>query len=128
MSADLGTGKTPVSRASAGAAHTKGGLSVHMAPAYAPMSGTQLPPSEYRKRKVALLTGTFTSSPSHSASSRARDPSLPPATRRLLPPPSRLLSTAPVLTRLALCAGITGQDGSYLTELLLEKGYEVHGM
>jgi hypothetical protein len=24
--------------------------------------------------------------------------------------------------------GITGQDGSYLTELLLEKGYEVHGM
>jgi hypothetical protein len=24
--------------------------------------------------------------------------------------------------------GITGQDGSYLTELLLEKGYEVHGL
>ena len=28
----------------------------------------------------------------------------------------------------ALITGITGQDGSYLTELLLEKGYEVHGM
>lgn len=27
----------------------------------------------------------------------------------------------------ALITGITGQDGSYLTELLLEKGYEVHG-
>src|SRR4051794_13883914 len=30
--------------------------------------------------------------------------------------------------RRALIAGITGQDGSYLAELLLEKGYEVHGM
>jgi len=28
----------------------------------------------------------------------------------------------------ALVTGITGQDGSYLTELLLEKGYEVHGL
>lgn len=28
----------------------------------------------------------------------------------------------------ALISGITGQDGSYLTELLLEKGYEVHGI
>src|SRR5437879_1674281 len=30
--------------------------------------------------------------------------------------------------RRALITGITGQDGSYLTELLLEKGYEVHGV
>lgn len=30
--------------------------------------------------------------------------------------------------RKALITGITGQDGSYLTELLLEKGYEVHGI
>src|SRR3989449_4783916 len=30
--------------------------------------------------------------------------------------------------RVALITGITGQDGSYLAELLLEKGYEVHGM
>ena len=28
----------------------------------------------------------------------------------------------------ALITGITGQDGSYLTELLLKKGYEVHGI
>jgi GDPmannose 4,6-dehydratase len=31
-------------------------------------------------------------------------------------------------TRKALVTGITGQDGSYLAELLLAKGYEVHGM
>src|ERR671914_1219589 len=30
--------------------------------------------------------------------------------------------------RKALITGITGQDGSYLADLLLEKGYEVHGM
>ena len=28
----------------------------------------------------------------------------------------------------ALVTGITGQDGSYLAEILLEKGYEVHGI
>ena len=28
----------------------------------------------------------------------------------------------------ALITGVTGQDGSYLAELLLEKGYEVHGI
>src|SRR6266851_1626943 len=32
------------------------------------------------------------------------------------------------MTQRALITGITGQDGSYLAELLLEKGYEVHGM
>lgn len=31
-------------------------------------------------------------------------------------------------SRKALITGITGQDGSYLAELLLEKGYEVHGI
>ena len=31
-------------------------------------------------------------------------------------------------TRSALITGVTGQDGSYLAELLLEKGYDVHGM
>src|SRR5690349_18893936 len=31
-------------------------------------------------------------------------------------------------SKTALITGITGQDGSYLAELLLEKGYEVHGM
>jgi GDP-D-mannose dehydratase len=28
----------------------------------------------------------------------------------------------------ALVTGVTGQDGSYLVEFLLEKGYEVHGI
>ena len=31
-------------------------------------------------------------------------------------------------TKIALITGITGQDGSYLAEFLLEKGYEVHGI
>ena len=30
--------------------------------------------------------------------------------------------------KVALITGITGQDGSYLAELLLEKNYEVHGI
>jgi GDPmannose 4,6-dehydratase len=32
------------------------------------------------------------------------------------------------VTKSALITGVTGQDGSYLAELLLEKGYEVHGI
>jgi GDPmannose 4,6-dehydratase len=32
------------------------------------------------------------------------------------------------MAKIALIAGITGQDGSYLAELLLEKGYVVHGL
>ncbi|MCM1062926.1 MAG: GDP-mannose 4,6-dehydratase [Eubacterium sp.] len=32
------------------------------------------------------------------------------------------------MTKKALITGVTGQDGSYLSEFLLEKGYEVHGM
>jgi GDPmannose 4,6-dehydratase len=32
------------------------------------------------------------------------------------------------LNKTALITGITGQDGSYLAELLLDKGYEVHGI
>ncbi len=34
----------------------------------------------------------------------------------------------PCLGRIALVTGITGQDGAYLAELLLAKGYEVHGI
>ncbi|MFY9484455.1 MAG: GDP-mannose 4,6-dehydratase [Patescibacteria group bacterium] len=30
--------------------------------------------------------------------------------------------------KIALCTGVTGQDGSYLAEFLLDKGYEVHGI
>lgn len=32
------------------------------------------------------------------------------------------------MSKRAFITGVTGQDGSYLAELLLEKGYEVHGM
>ena len=32
------------------------------------------------------------------------------------------------MSKRAIISGITGQDGSYLAELLLEKGYEVHGI
>jgi GDPmannose 4,6-dehydratase len=37
-------------------------------------------------------------------------------------------SLAPFMSKKALITGITGQDGSYLAELLLAKGYEVHGL
>ena len=30
--------------------------------------------------------------------------------------------------KVALITGITGQDGSYIAEFLLDKGYEVHGI
>ena len=39
--------------------------------------------------------------------------------------PSNSPSSSP---KVALITGITGQDGSYLAELLLDKGYEVHGI
>ena len=32
------------------------------------------------------------------------------------------------MTKRAIVTGITGQDGSYLAELLIAKGYEVHGL
>ena len=32
------------------------------------------------------------------------------------------------MTKVALITGVTGQDGAYLSELLLEKGYTVHGL
>jgi GDPmannose 4,6-dehydratase len=43
----------------------------------------------------------------------------------LSPQPS---GKTPSMQKKALITGVTGQDGSYLAELLLEKGYEVHGM
>src|SRR5215218_7314615 len=36
--------------------------------------------------------------------------------------------TSNTAVKRALITGITGQDGSYLAELLLDKGYEVHGV
>ena len=32
------------------------------------------------------------------------------------------------MNNIALITGVTGQDGSYLAEFLLDKGYEVHGL
>ena len=32
------------------------------------------------------------------------------------------------MSNVALITGVTGQDGAYLAELLLAKGYEVHGI
>ena len=46
--------------------------------------------------------------------------------RLILPPPGG--SRMPPRSKRALVTGITGQDGSYLAELLLDKGYEVHGL
>jgi GDPmannose 4,6-dehydratase len=40
----------------------------------------------------------------------------------------RMASTSDAPRKKALITGITGQDGSYLTELLLKLGYEVHGI
>jgi len=34
----------------------------------------------------------------------------------------------PLPSPVSLITGITGQDGSYLAELLLEKGYQLHGL
>src|SRR5271169_6252454 len=42
--------------------------------------------------------------------------------------PSPCVSMFPMPQPKALISGITGQDGSYLAELLLAKGYEVHGI
>lgn len=33
-----------------------------------------------------------------------------------------------MVSKVALITGVTGQDGAYLSELLLDKGYEVHGI
>jgi GDPmannose 4,6-dehydratase len=41
---------------------------------------------------------------------------------------SRWVRRRPLSAKRAFVTGITGQDGSYLAELLLDKGYEVHGL
>lgn len=43
-------------------------------------------------------------------------------------PDLNLVSQIDSMPKVALITGITGQDGSYLAEFLLEKGYEVHGI
>ena len=47
--------------------------------------------------------------------------------RRALQPFSFLFHPPASVTKTALITGITGQDGAYLTQLLLDKGYTVHG-
>jgi GDPmannose 4,6-dehydratase len=44
------------------------------------------------------------------------------------PTRGKQLEITDIMTKKALITGITGQDGAYLAELLLEKGYEVHGI
>src|SRR6185369_937017 len=41
---------------------------------------------------------------------------------------SRIHRLRGLFMKKAFITGVTGQDGSYLAEFLLEKGYEVHGM
>ena len=36
--------------------------------------------------------------------------------------------TDPNSRKVALITGVTGQDGAYLAQLLLDEGYEVHGL
>ncbi len=69
-----------------------------------------------RRRVLFLLCGT-------SGRAQATDGS----ERRARPRP-RARGAEVTEPRRALLTGITGQDGSYLTELLLGKGYEVHGI
>src|SRR5450759_3141622 len=42
--------------------------------------------------------------------------------------PSNIQPSALSVNKVALITGVTGQDGAYLAELLLNKGYEIHGI
>src|SRR5690348_1102281 len=42
--------------------------------------------------------------------------------------PAHSAAARSFMTKTALITGITGQDGSHLAELLLDKGYDVHGI
>src|SRR4051794_35984499 len=60
----------------------------------------------------------------HPARARGRRPRPP----RVHHDPQEALASPRRMPKSALITGITGQDGSYLAELLLERGYDVHGM
>jgi GDPmannose 4,6-dehydratase len=49
-------------------------------------------------------------------------------TRPNLPLRPREATVAPIRRKVAMITGVTGQDGAYLTEFLLRKGYTVHGV
>lgn len=95
-----------------------------------PPVGTKDPsPSPWRL--VCSLSAPLPFRPRLTAS--ARSPSSPVCSLLQLSCRVRRVSTSPAISHqrqltLHPLAGITGQDGSYLTELLLEKGYEVHGL
>ena len=38
-----------------------------------------------------------------------------------------MIKSNKIMNKVALITGITGQDGSFLAEFLLDKGYDVHG-
>src|ERR1035441_419466 len=48
--------------------------------------------------------------------------------RQVLNDNSRCEGAKPMASRVALISGVTGQDGAYLAEFLLKKGYVVHGI
>jgi GDPmannose 4,6-dehydratase len=58
----------------------------------------------------------------------ATSPTKPPTTPGILPVVREVQKQPGGPMRRALITGITGQDGRYLAELLIGKGYEVHGM
>ncbi len=76
-----------------------------------------------RERSMAALDQTLAELLDDGRSARLPHPLRRTPARRRRPRPA----TGRFVKR-ALITGITGQDGSYLAELLLEKGYEVHGL
>ena len=74
------------------------------------------------QRTLCVALGARASSAALSRRPRALTPA------RGAPPPPPRSSAGPLCGKTALITGITGQDGSYLAELLLGKGYIVHGV
>ncbi|KAH0831196.1 hypothetical protein J3R83DRAFT_13775 [Lanmaoa asiatica] len=95
-----------------------------------PLIRLNLPsPEEYRKRKVALISGTSSSMQSCGQPYGVDTVAMSVGSwfaHFVIQIPHRTILAEPSLTVFNI--GVTGQDGSYLTELLLEKGYEVHGI
>jgi len=60
--------------------------------------------------------------------SKSQSSPLSPQSSVLSPESTQSSSLSPKQLKVALITGITGQDGAYLAELLLGKGYEVHGI
>src|SRR5205823_6544878 len=78
----------------------------------------------YRQRRGRLQRGRSVALPPPRRRDRGRDR----ADRRAPQPGDLVGGGTPGMKRRAFITGITGQDGSYLAEILLEKDYEVFGM